>query len=57
MKQFNRLLSVVVSTEERFVGALRVGDRTPRYLNNLSKQLLIVCESGRIKMCVGDITN
>ena len=33
---FNWLLSVVISTNDRFMVALRVGDGTPRYLNNLS---------------------
>ena len=49
-------LHCVVSTDERFMGALRMGDETPRYLYILSK-CCSVCESGRTEICVGDITN
>jgi len=55
IKQCNWLQFVVI-TDERFVGALRMGDETPRYLYNLSNGCS-VCESGRIEICVGDITN
>ena len=49
-------LQCVVSTDERFMGALRMGDETPRYLHTLSN-ICSVCESGRVETCVGDVTN